>query len=163
MKINVVCENNSDTNSFIETNELEKISSDLLVYLLGNNLVQSFSESNDYEFDILLTNNKFIHQINKEYRGKDSPTDVITFALYADSENKLVLDNKISLGQIIISLDKVEEQAKDNNISTKQELLNLLCHGILHLLGIDHPDEQSLEYMLELQNKMIESINNVKI
>ena len=132
--------------------------------------VDVFSKSclKDYKFstisfDIVLCNNEEIHRINKEYRDKDSATDVITFALFADSENQFILDNQIQLGQIIISLEKVAQQAEENNISQKTELLNLLAHGILHLLGMDHTNDTDLDAMLSLQDKMIASVQNVKI
>ena len=163
MKISVFCEKNTDKIAVIEEEVLQNLAEKLSSFALNELRLKDFPINVDYDFEVLLTDNDFIHQINNEYRQKDCPTDVITFALYADSEPKFVLDDTIQLGQIIISLDKVVEQAKDNAISEKEELLNLLSHGILHLLGIDHPDDGSLEYMLSLQNKMIESINHVKI
>lgn len=163
MQINVFCENNSKISSCVQENELEVIAQNFLKYVLDNQFVNSYSIENDYNFEILLTDNTFIHKINKEYRSKDMPTDVITFALFADSENQFILDNQIQLGQIIISLEKVAQQAEENNISQKTELLNLLAHGILHLLGMDHTNDTDLDAMLSLQDKMIASVQNVKI
>ena len=163
MEISVFCEKNIDTTFSIDEFLCEKISKELASFAIKTLALKDFPLNINYEFEVLLTDNIFIHKINKEYRQKDCPTDVITFALYADSESKLILDNNIQLGQIIISLDKVMEQANENNITEKDELLNLLSHGILHLLGIDHLDDDSLKYMLNLQNKMIESIKHVKI
>ena len=70
-------------------------------------------------FDIVLCNNEDIHRINKEYRNKDSATDVISFAIFADSlpEERFIIDDEINLGEIIISLDKTEEQSKNNNVT----------------------------------------------
>ena len=106
-------------------------------------------------FDIVLTNNKEIQRINKEYRKKDKPTDVITFAIFSDSpdEEKFIFDGEINLGEIIISLDKIEEQAKENNVEFENELYYIVSHGVLHLLGFDHQIEEDYNFMVETQNK----------
>ena len=67
-------------------------------------------------FDILFCDSKKTHQINKEYREKDYPADIITFAIFADDDAKFVLDNDINLGEIIIALDKVSEEAKKHDV-----------------------------------------------
>lgn len=112
-------------------------------------------------FDILFCDNKKIHQINLEYRQKDCPTDVISFAIFADSpkNERFIFDNEINLGEIIISLDKTKLQAEENSHTFEKELYFLIAHGILHILGFDHQDEKSLEYMWHTQEKMIEVIN----
>jgi probable rRNA maturation factor len=106
-------------------------------------------------FDIVLVNNEYIHQVNKEYRKKDSPTDVITFAIFADSpdDEKFIFDGEVNLGEIIVSLDKIEEQAHENNVTFNEELYYILSHGILHLLGFDHQCESDYNFMVEHQNK----------
>ncbi len=105
-------------------------------------------------FDIVLTDNEEIHRINKEYRQKDSPTDVITFAIFADSpeEEKFIWNGEVNLGEIIVSLDKIEEQSKENNVSFESELYYILSHGVLHLLGFDHQTESDYNFMVEHQN-----------
>lgn len=129
-------------------------------FLLGTDEVMQASCLNDvdYEtlcFDIVLMNNEEIHRINKEYRHKDSPTDVITFAIFADSpeEEKFVFDGEVNLGEIVVSLDRIEEQAKENNVSFESELYYIISHGILHLLGFDHQTEPEYNFMVEYQNQ----------
>lgn len=106
-------------------------------------------------FDIVLMNNDEIHRINKEYRQKDSPTDVITFAIFADSpeEERYIIDGDVALGEIMVSLDKIETQAIENNVSFDDELNYIIAHGILHLLGYDHLSEPEYNFMVEIQNK----------
>ena len=106
-------------------------------------------------FDIVLVNNEEIHRINKEYRDKDRPTDVITFAIFADSpkEEQYIIDGEINLGEIIVSLDKIEEQSKENRVSFDDELYYIISHGILHLLGFDHRNEEEYKFMVNNQNK----------
>ena len=112
-------------------------------------------------FDAVLCSDEKIHQINLNYREKDCPTDVITFAIFADSpkEERFIFDNEINLGEIFISLDRTAIQAKENTHhrqSFKQELYFLLAHGILHLLGYDHTTEETLQTMWDMQKEMIE-------
>ena len=123
--------------------------------------VDVFSKSclKDYKFstisfDIVLCNNEEIHRINKEYRDKDSATDVITFALFADSEpdERFIFDDEINLGEIVVSLDKIFEQSIENNVTFDSELYYLISHGILHLLGFDHQNQVEYDYMVEKQN-----------
>ncbi len=104
--------------------------------------------------DVLLTDDKEIQELNLQYRGKDQPTDVLSFALYADSPNKINI-NIIPLGDIIISIDTTFNQAKENNKTFEEELYFLLSHGLLHLFGLDHADGESLNEMLSIQEKMI--------
>lgn len=88
------------------------------------------------EVELLLTGNKEIHLLNKTYRGKDRPTDVLSFGL----------EDPVNLGQLVISVERAEEQAKELGQSLEEELRFLFAHGLLHLLGYDHekPDEEKL-------------------
>ncbi len=106
-------------------------------------------------FDVVLCDNEKIQEINRDYRQKDRPTDVISFAIFADSpqEERFILDEEINLGEIIISLDKVKEQAIDNSHTFDDELYFLLAHGILHCLGFDHLTDEDYNFMVGAQNQ----------
>ena len=106
----------------------------------------------DASFSVIIVDNNKIHEINKEYRGIDRPTDVISFALEED-ENYEVKERL--LGDIYISIDKVFEQAKEYNHSVKRELFFLVTHGFLHLLGYDHMKKEDAEIMFPLQEKIL--------
>lgn len=101
---------------------------------------------------LLLTDNENIHVINRDYRGKDSPTDVISFA-YLESDGDIGPYN--TLGDIVISLEKVEEQAKNYNHSFRREFFYVLTHGILHLLGYDHIDESEQSEMRKKEEEIL--------
>ncbi|MCY7464083.1 rRNA maturation RNase YbeY, partial [Bacillus paralicheniformis] len=91
-----------------------------------------------------------IQKINKEYRGKDYPTDVISFALEEDGEGEIEIigaDMPPVLGDIIISADKAREQAEEYGHSLMRELGFLTVHGFLHLLGYDHMTEEEEKEM----------------
>lgn len=120
----------------------------------------------DYDtvsFDFLYCDSKKTHQINKEYRNKDYPADIITFAIFADSEDKFVFDGEINLGEVIIALDKVIEEASKKNVTKEFELAFLISHGILHLLGFDHQTEEDYNFVIDLQNRALESIGYDKV
>lgn len=163
MEINVVCENSISDNFIFDDRTIELFSKKMLCFLIENNKVLDFTNNYNYNFDVNICDNNFIHEINKTYRNIDKPTDVITFALYFDSDEKFIMDNTINLGQILISADKVISQSQENKVSLEFEFLNLLAHGILHLLGFDHQSDELLNEMLALQGQMIEDIHNVKI
>ena len=96
------------------------------------------------------------HQINKDYRDKDYPADIITFAIFADDDAKFILDEDINLGEIILALDKVKEEAVKHNVSDEYELYFLIAHGILHLLGFDHQTEEDYNFVVSEQKKALE-------
>ena len=120
-------------------------------------------EYNAISFDFLYCDSKKTHQINREYRNKDYPADIITFAIFADSDEKFVFDGEINLGEVIIALDKVIEEAEKKNVSKEYELAFLISHGILHLLGFDHQTEEDYNFVIDMQNKALESIGYDKI
>lgn len=106
-------------------------------------------------FNVIIIDNDSIHKINKEYRGIDRPTDVITFAL---EDNKKIDTPEVRiLGDIYISYDKVISQAKEYGHSTKRELCFLGVHGLLHLLGYDHMNKKDEEEMFSLQKELLDS------
>lgn len=112
------------------------------------------------EVGITLTNNEYIHQINRQYRNIDRPTDVISFALNDISEEEpIILDNgelqdKELLGDIIISVEQAAKQSEDYGHSLTREISFLTVHGLLHLLGYDHIDPSD-EVEMQAEQKII--------
>jgi probable rRNA maturation factor len=109
------------------------------------------------EFNIILVDNTYIHKLNKDYRGIDRPTDVISFAL-EDYEDNIDLDHRI-LGDIYISIDKAHSQAEEYGHSFKREICFLAVHGLLHLLGYDHMKEEDEKIMFGLQEVILNEAN----
>ena len=100
-----------------------------LVYGLGPNA----------EISILLCHNDYIHQLNKQYRNKDSATDVLSFPLGENGEYDIDEDNGCKLlGDIVISMERAMEQAELYGHSLQREVAYLTVHSMLHLLGYDH-------------------------
>ncbi len=107
---------------------------------------------------VSIVDNRYIHKINKKYRHIDRPTDVISFA-FLDSENNydkvLFSPGPVVLGDIYISLEKTKEQAEEYGHSLHRELSFLFVHGLLHLLGYDHMNEEDEKEMFQLQEEIL--------
>ena len=106
---------------------------------------------------VSLVDNEFIHKMNKEYRGIDRPTDVISFAFLDNEDRQSAYQGKepVCLGDIYISIDKAIEQAKEYGHPLKRELSFLFVHGLLHLLGYDHMTEEDEKIMFKLQDEIL--------
>ena len=124
------------------------------------------------EVNVLLTNNEEIHKINKEYRGIDRPTDVLSFPMvdYDKPANFDPLEDasedyfnfetgELVLGDIIISVDKVYEQAESYGHSLERELGFLVAHSMLHLFGYDHMEEEEREQMEARQREILNGLS----
>ncbi len=112
--------------------------------------------ANGLEVSLLLTNDEAIHQLNKAYRQVDRATDVLSFPMYQAAEPLLP---HTSLGDIVISLDAMANQAKAYGHSQTRELCFLFAHGLLHLLGYDHELGQAEEAaQVGRQNQVLDSL-----
>lgn len=107
----------------------------------------------DYELSISLVDNKEIKKLNKNYRGIDEETDVLSFPLEEDMVIPLPL-----LGDIIISVEKAREQAREFNHSLERELAYLTAHSVFHLVGYDHIDDKGRRQMREKEKKVMERL-----
>lgn len=110
----------------------------------------------DLELSCIIVSTDKIHEINKEYRHLDKPTDVISFAL-EDSE-QIVGGGVRVLGDIFICDDYVINQAKEYGHSLRREFCFLFTHGLLHLLGYDHMNEEEEKEMIGLQKKILDNL-----
>lgn len=115
------------------------------------------------EMSVTLMDNKHIHEINKKYRGIDKPTDVISFAMEEDGdEDDIILPSDMefempkNLGDLMISMEKVAEQAEYLGHSQDRELGFLAVHGFLHLNGYDHMKAEDEKEMFSLQDEILD-------
>lgn len=112
----------------------------------------------DPYISVTIVDNDYIHEINRTYRHKDAPTDVISFAFLDDNPDKANLlqsGKMVVLGEIYISSDKAKEQALSYGHSLDRELKFLFVHGLLHLLGYDHMKEEDEKVMFRLQDEIL--------
>lgn len=140
LKVNII---NNYGKIFLSKNKIKQIAE----YTLKN------QSKDNAELSIVLCRDEEIKEYNSTYRGKDYPTDVLSFV---DGEK---IGRYSYLGDIIISIDRVFEQSKEFEVSPEEELVRLLVHGILHLLGYDHEtSEEDERIMMEIQDRIIEEI-----
>lgn len=115
-----------------------------------------------YELTLRLTDDTEIQSLNAQYRHKNQPTDVLAFAALEVNSPQLPTSMPLSfplyLGDLVISVETAERQAQQQGHSLQTELAWLATHGLLHLLGWDHPDEESLKEMLNQQEILLESV-----
>ena len=112
-------------------------------------------DMNEALLNVIFIDDEVMHEMNRNYRGIDRTTDVLSFAL---NDNKRI-DTEINvLGDIYISIDKMKSQALEYGHSEKRELSFLTVHGILHLLGYDHMEKCDEEIMFGLQKKILEEL-----
>ncbi len=144
--------------------------------VLAERIVQTVLDAEAFpaeaEVSVLLTDNDEIHQINLETRGIDAPTDVLSFPMleydspadfsflggrcdmYTDPDT-----GEIPLGDIVLSVDKIYEQAKEYGHSEKREYTFLIVHSMLHLLGYDHMESSERSVMEEQQRLIMDTLS----
>lgn len=111
----------------------------------------------DYELSVTFVRSRTIHTINRDYRGIDRPTDVISFAIRDDMEEDFP-EEITDLGDIFINIDYAKKQAEQYGHSVKRETAFLFTHGMLHCLGYDHMKEEDEKVMFALQDEILDPI-----
>lgn len=114
-----------------------------------------------YELSLRLTDDREIQLLNAQYRQQDKPTDVLAFAMLEDAQpqfDEAQLSLPLYLGDIVISLDTAHKQAQLQGHPLQMELVWLASHGLLHLLGWDHPNDESLAEMLNKQQFLLHTV-----
>ena len=123
------------------------------------------SIDNKLALSLTICDDDYIWALNKDFRGIDKATDVLSFAIEDDSDEDDILDmidmlGVREIGDIIININRVESQASEYGHSQRREMCFLFTHGLLHLLGYDHMNKEDEEVMFALQNEIL---NNLKI
>lgn len=117
-----------------------------IIQQVCDEIAEVYGLSDDDEFSVLLCDNQRIHELNKKYRHIDRPTDVLSFALN-EGDEEVGEEARHLLGDIVISLEKVAEQAEEYGHSFQRELAYLTVHSCLHILGYDHMTEEDKKEM----------------
>ena len=113
-------------------------------------------ENKNLYVNVVLTNAKNIKSINKEHRGIDKETDVLSFPMFEKNEiANLDNPNEDILGDMVISIERVEEQAKEYGHSFERELAYMVVHSFYHLLGYDHMTEEDKKEMREKEENVL--------
>ena len=143
-----------------DNNLIEDTTKDMLVELLKCAAKHENINTEITEMSLSFVSKEEIQEINRDYRGKDVPTDVISFALNDEIEDEVHIigleDEFNSIGDIIICVDIAREQAQEYNHSFDREIGFLAVHGFLHLLGYDHMNEEDEKVMFTLQRELLD-------
>ncbi len=105
-------------------------------------------ETQDGMLNVVFVNDKYIRALNKAYRGKDKATDVLSFSYGPDE----------LIGEVYVSVETAERQAKDHKHSLSDELIRLIVHGILHVYGYDHEKDRDYKKMFAVEKKVLGKI-----
>jgi probable rRNA maturation factor len=108
------------------------------------------------EVSVVLADDAFVRELNKNYRGKDKPTNVLSFPQIAAQDLASGLHG--ALGDIVLALETVRAEAARDGKSFEHHLSHLVVHGLLHLLGLDHENEEEAEEMEALEASILESL-----
>lgn len=133
------------------------------VQKVGEYILEYENMEGDFEISLTFVDDEEIQNLNRDYRKKDVPTDVLSFPMLEiedfDNLEDLAQFGPILLGDIIISMPTAQNQAKEYGHSIKREIAFLVCHSILHLLGYDHIDEDERKEMEQMQTDIMNAVN----
>lgn len=127
----------------------------------ANETLNRFDWETSVEISIVLTNDSAIQKLNREYRGKDNPTNVLSFPSFDDEEENHLFDkhHPVLLGDLVFSFETIQKEAVDSKKSFSDHLTHLCVHGLLHLLGFDHETDKEAEEMEALEVEILSKLN----
>ncbi|MDO4176152.1 MAG: rRNA maturation RNase YbeY [Bacillota bacterium] len=117
----------------------------------------------DVEISLSFVSLEEIHELNREYRGVDSPTDVLSFPMFDDLEELEEMQNQdmgeLPLGDVVICMDKIRQQAEEYGHSEERETAYLFTHSVLHLLGYDHMTDEDKKEMRAREEEVMAELD----
>ncbi len=130
-------------------------------YLQKNKLGEKIGFFKPVVVNLCLSNNQNVRKLNAEFRGLDKPTNVLSFANIDDEEfvSDLKTAKEAEIGDIIIALETLQEETKQKNIALEHHFAHLLVHGILHLFGYDHQNDDEAEEMEQIEIEILKQLN----
>jgi probable rRNA maturation factor len=144
----------------------KKIIQPLALRKLTKRVLERILKDHDFQnpqVSVLFVDDASIKRLNKQYRGKDAPTDVLSFPLLEDSECRISEGEITPLGDIVISLETASSQARKIGHSLEQEIVLLLVHGFLHLLDYDDEKPGEKRKMFSLQNVWMKNLKKENV
>jgi len=122
----------------------------------------------NYEISVMLCDDKTITDLNNGYRGINKPTDVLSFSQNERSKDGDNFNGKnngtpVLLGDIVISIDTVRRNSEEYNVDYEEEIRRLIIHGLLHLTGMEHSDNEDYNEMMKLQERLLKNTSEVKL
>ncbi|MCX4348674.1 MAG: rRNA maturation RNase YbeY [Alphaproteobacteria bacterium] len=133
----------------------------VLDYISAHETIDFLQTGKPVSVNLCLSNDSEVHILNRNFRGKDKPTNVLSFANIDDDnfDEDCQLNDCIELGDIIIALETMQREAAEQNISLHDHYCHLLTHGLLHLSGYDHMEEDEAQEMESLETAILKQMN----
>ena len=146
--------------NFDENKDYEELINKVLEECFKTEKIDSYN----LYISVTLTNPEYIRKLNKEYRQIDKETDVLSFPMFEKDEIKSLenLEFEETLGDIVISVQRVEEQSKEYGHSFERELAYMVVHGFYHLMGEDHMNDEEKEIMRAKEENVLNKLNIVR-
>lgn len=145
--------------------DIERISNSLVIaafdYVNQNEEIDFLNTDKPVIINLCLSDDNEVQTLNREFRNMDKPTNVLSFANIdcEGFEQDFAQSQEIELGDIIIALETMQKEAQEKGISLQNHYCHLLTHGILHLLGFDHMDDEEAEYMEAFETAILQQLN----
>lgn len=164
VKLNVIIEDDDwqesvDFDAIKIAEEVKDLTFDYIESEVSKGKHELLSLKKTFLLNVCLSNNEAVHKLNKEFRGMDKPTNVLSFANIDDEEfwDTLADGDEIELGDIILAFETLRAEADVKKISLYAHYCHLLVHGFLHILGYDHQDDKDAEEMEGLETEILEA------
>lgn len=147
-----------------EKSELENFAKQVVTTCFQEEKIEDLN----FYLSVTLTSKEQIHKLNKEYRNVDKETDVLSFPMFEKEELEEIIEKQIKnpieevLGDIVICIEKVEEQAKEYGHSFERELSYMLVHGFYHIMGYDHIEDDDKKIMRPKEENILTKLNQTR-
>ena len=148
-----------------QISNLQQLANDVLIntldYVETNEDIDFLGTEKLINVNLCLSDDNEVRTLNRDFRGIDKPTNVLSFAAIDDPDfdKNLELFDEIELGDIIIALETMLREASEKQISLQDHFCHLFTHGLLHLLGFDHIEDDEAEYMEEFEINILNKLN----
>ena len=138
----------------------EKVKNAAVDYVFQNSDIEVLKVNKPLTISVCLSNDEHVHELNRDFRGMDKPTNVLSFANvdFADFKTENEVFDEIDLGNIIISYETMQKEADIEKITLYAHFCHLLTHGILHILGFDHIEDDEAEYMESFEKAILHNL-----
>ena len=141
--------------SVILQNDTDSIIDEQLLDSVVKNVLKHEKIDNDFEVDILITDGETVRELNNKFRNINSTTDVLSFPLIDFEHENILEGQKLSLGDIVLNIERVISQAQEYGHSFEREICFLTAHSMLHLLGYDHMTKEEETEMFSRQEEIL--------
>lgn len=138
--------------------DVEDIARRVTEITLRNAVLPNFLVAKDLEISVVLANDDLVQILNREYRKMDKPTNVLSFAAI-DAQEPIPTDGPFPLGDIILSYQTIDREAKEQGKFFKDHFTHMIVHGTLHLIGYDHETEDDATIMETLEIRILEKMH----